>query len=184
MEHWWNVTWGKTGLLGESPLPRCLPQVSHGRFWDTTWTLAERGWVLTARATALPAAVFFNQNNLVLKYKSKDSLSLNRLWAISILQCGKSGERWGLHITGNLLIPWFSDRRNAGHSLRYLSTGQELYRCIGCQWYLGYFATASNWAHYSRSFAELRSVRQDTFKWWGRGRQVRTLWLFRFSDYE
>lgn len=174
----------KSNYSDKLPVPRCLPQILHGRIWDATWTFAERGWVLTARAMAWHAVVFFLQNYLILKYKSKDSLSLNRLWAISILQCGKSGEQWVLHTTGNLPIPRCSDRRNAGHSLQYLSTGQELYRFIGCQWYLGYFATASNWADYSRSFAELGSVRQDTCKWWGRWRQVKTSWLFRFSDYE
>jgi hypothetical protein len=66
------------------PVPRCLPQITHGRLWDRTRIFVERGWVLTARAMARPAAVFFLQNYFVLKYKSKDSLSLNRLRAISI----------------------------------------------------------------------------------------------------
>lgn len=39
------------------PVPSYLPQISHGRLWDTTWTFAERCWVLTARAMARPAAV-------------------------------------------------------------------------------------------------------------------------------
>jgi len=140
---------------------------------DTTWTGKRLGANRLSYGTAWCTFSFSFQNYLVLKYKSKDSLSLNWLWAISILQCGKSGERRGLHTTGNLPIPWFSDRRNSGHSLQYLSTGQELYY----QWYLGYFATASNWAYYSRSFTELRSVRQDTCKWWGRGRQRRRGYL-------
>jgi hypothetical protein len=134
MEHWWDVTcWGKTELLGETP---CTALSTTNLTWTALGhNLNIRGKRLDTNRPSYgrPAAVFFFQNYPVLKYKSKDSLSLYRLWAISILQCGKSGERMGLHTTGNLPILRCSDRRNAGHSLQYLSTGQELYRCIGRQ---------------------------------------------------
>jgi hypothetical protein len=163
------------------PVPRCLPQISHGRLWDRTRIFAERGWVLIARAMARPAAVFFP---FKIAFYWSINLRIVYLWTgwgrYPYYSAGSLAND-GAYTTCSLSFPRFSDRRNAGHSLRYLSPGQELYRCIGRQWYLGYFATARNWAHWSLSFTELGSVRQDTCKWC-RGRKVKISWLFRFSD--
>lgn len=63
------------------PEPRCLPQISHGRLWDN---LDLRGKRLGTKCPSYGTACcnfFPPQNYLVQKYKSKDSLSLNRLWA-------------------------------------------------------------------------------------------------------
>ena len=128
---------------------------------------AERGRVLTARAMARPAAILFFLSFKIALYWSIN-LRIVYLWTglgpYPYYSAGSPAND-GAYTIGNLPIPRCSDRRNAGHSLRYLSSRQELYRCIGCQWYLDYFATASKWALCSLSFAELGSVRQDTCKW-------------------
>lgn len=163
------------------PVPRCLPQITHGRLWDRTRIFVERGWVLTARAMARPAAGFFLKITLYWSINLRIVYLWTGLGRYPYNSAGSPAND-GAYTTGNMLFPRCSDRRNAGHSLHYLSTGQELYRCIGRQWYLGYFATASNWADCSISFTELGSVRQDTCKWWCCERKVKISRLFRFSD--
>jgi len=85
MEHWWDFTcWGKTELLGDTSRS-ALSTTNH------TWTAMGqntnlRGKRLSTNRPSYGTACcrFFLKNYFVLKYKSKDSLSLNRLRAISI----------------------------------------------------------------------------------------------------
>ena len=100
MEHSWNVTcWGKTELLGETPRTALSTT-------NLTWTplghnLNLRGKRLGANCPSYDTACcsFFSQNYLVQKYKSKDSLSLNRLWAISVLQCAANDGAYKPQVT-------------------------------------------------------------------------------------
>lgn len=159
------VAWywsGMTELLRETvPISLCPPQIQHELAWDRTRAFTVRGWGLTDWAVALSIVVL--KNYVLVKYKYNGSLSLNRLWAVLEVR----------RTTG--LAPQITrlfHHRNAGHSLQYLSTGQEWYRAIGCQWYCGYFAIASNRAHFTVSWV------CATRKWHG----VKTSWLFRFLD--